>query len=169
MRRSVRVFLLSICWALILTSPAALAQTPNPNAIIGGAGNSLPTLPVAPGQLVTFFVPNSGVALTGPVKAQQATLPLSLAGFSASFDGTPMPILMVQPVSTCTNLDLVSESSCGGTIAVTAQNPFFREPCPGFLSCELDKSGDCDQRRGRAFYGCVSRLLPGSLPDIPAT
>ncbi len=123
------------CWAVS-------AQTANPNAIIGGVGNSLPTLPVAPGQLVTFFVPNSGVALTVPYKAQQATLPLSQAGFSAIFQqgttDTPMPILMVQPVSTCTapvvvppGGGLVTLKSCGGTIAVTVQIPFgIDTSCP---------------------------------------
>lgn len=115
------------CWALS-------AQTPNPNAVIGGFGNSLPTLPVAPGQLVTFFVPNSGVTLTVPYKTQQTTLPLSLAGFSAIFrqtTDTPMPILMVQPVSTCTapvvpppGGGLTGVNSCGGTIAITVQIPF---------------------------------------------
>jgi hypothetical protein len=72
--------------------------------------------------------------------AQKATLPFSLAGFSAIFDLKPMPILMVQPVSICTNPDGFPYSSCGGIIAVTAQIPFYRHPCPpGFFSCRLSK------------------------------
>jgi uncharacterized protein (TIGR03437 family) len=135
MRSSFRISLVTIYyWVLIVAGPGASAQTQNPNAIIGGVGNSLPTLPVAPGQLVTFFVPNSGVILPVPYKSQQKTLPLSLAGFSAIFrlvTDTPMPILMVQSVSTCTvqavpppGGGLTSDSSCGGTIAVTVQIPF---------------------------------------------
>ncbi len=113
---------------------------------IGGVGYTSPVvLPVAPGQLITLFVPNSGISLTGPVRAPAGALPTSLAGFSAIFrqgSDTPMPILMVQPISTCyapgppppppgTPPSGAAGSSCGATTAVTVQIPFgIRTLCP---------------------------------------
>jgi uncharacterized protein (TIGR03437 family) len=118
------------------------AQSMSSQVAIGGVGYTSPVLlPVAPGQLITLFVPNSGISLTGPVRAPAGALPTSLAGFSAIFrqgTDTPMPILMVQPISTCyapgpppPPPGAVPASSCGATTAVTVQIPFgIRTLCP---------------------------------------
>jgi uncharacterized protein (TIGR03437 family) len=131
------VFLSSLCCA---------GQSSNPEAAIGGVGYVAPTpLPVAPGQLITLFVPNSGVSLTGPVRAPAGALPTSLAGVSAilrQFRDTPMPILMVQPVSTCTTgappppppAASPGSMSCGATTAVTVQIPFEIVCCSGHIA-----------------------------------
>jgi len=116
------------------------AQSANPQAAIGGVSYVAPApLAVAPGQLITLFVPNSGISLTGPVRAPSGTLPTSLAGFSAIFrqgSDIPMPILMVQPISTCST-GAPPPSSCGATTAVTVQIPFgIRTLCPLCLTSD---------------------------------
>lgn len=124
---------LSLCSFFAMIS-GAVAQTTNALATIRAAGYSVPTrLAVAPGQLITLFVPSAGISLNAPVVAPAGPLPTSLAGFSAIFRQNldmPMPILMVRQISTCsTGLPPPPPGgprvdSCGSTIAVTVQIPF---------------------------------------------
>ncbi len=111
---------------------AAFAQTNMP--VIGSAGYSagIP-LTVAPGQIVTLFVPGFGDMLSGPAKAPPGPLPVTLAGVSVAFrQGADQaaPILEVQPIKTCT-VFAPPGNTCGSTLAVTVQIPFNVEViCP---------------------------------------
>jgi hypothetical protein len=101
----------------------AFAQT---NTVVG-AGYSAPApLTVAPGQVVTLFVHGIGASLTQPVRAPSGPLPTTLAGISVTLkqfsSETPVPLLSVQPVSTCSSS--LSQGSCGTLTAVTVQIPF---------------------------------------------
>ena len=112
---------LSIICALAILP--AFAQT---NTVVG-AGYSAPVpLTVAPGQLVTLFVDGIGASLTQLVRAQSVPLPAALAGISVTLkqfgSETPVPLLSVQPVSTCS--PSLSQGSCGTLTAVTVQIPF---------------------------------------------
>jgi uncharacterized protein (TIGR03437 family) len=112
---------LSIVCALVILP--AFAQT---NTVVG-AGYSAPVpLTVAPGQLVTLFVEGIGASLKQQVRAQSVPLPTVLAGISVTLkqfsSETPVPLLSVQPVSTCS--PSLSQGSCGTLTAVTVQIPF---------------------------------------------
>ena len=106
-----------------LTIFPAFAQT---NTIVS-AGYSAPVpLTVAPGQLVTLFVAGIGTSLKQTVRAESVPLPTVLAGISVTLkqfsSETPVPLLSVQPVSTCSLSP--SQGSCGTLTAVTVQIPF---------------------------------------------
>jgi len=103
--------------------------------VIGAAGYADPVpLTIAPGQLLTLFVPSFGSTLTGPVKAPPGPLPTSLAGISAVLrqgSDQPLPIFEVQPSSTCSTESPPPANSCGSTLAVTVQIPFnIQTVCP---------------------------------------
>jgi uncharacterized protein (TIGR03437 family) len=88
---------------------------------------------VAPGQVVTLFVQGIGASLTQPVRAPSGPLPTTLAGISVTLkqigSDTPVPLLSVQPVSTCSQN--LSQGSCGTLTAVTVQIPFeLQTLCP---------------------------------------
>lgn len=111
---------------------AALAQSTAPT--IADAGYISPTpLTVAPGQILTLFVPGFGGLVSAPVVAPAGSLPNTLAGVSAVFrqgSDQPVPILEVQSIRTCTANNPPS-NSCGATLAVTVQVPFDIEVvCP---------------------------------------
>ena len=117
---------------VIALAGAAFAQSGAP--VIGSAGYSAPVpLTVAPGQLVTLFVPGFGNLVSGPVRAVAGSLPNTLAGVSAVFrqgSDQPAPIFEVQPIKACTALDPPA-NSCGSILAVTVQIPFNIETlCP---------------------------------------
>ena len=111
----------------------ALAQSGTP--AIGSAGYSAPVpLTVAPGQIVTLFVPGFGDAVSEAVKAPRGPFPNALAGVSAVFqqgsNQQPVPIVEVQPIKSCTAL-APPANSCGTILAVTVQIPFSIETiCP---------------------------------------
>ena len=111
--------LLAIC--LSATAVLSSAQT----AGVAAAGYQLPTvINVAPGQVLTFYIHGIGANLKSRVAASSLPLPMSLAGISAvlvqALPGIPMPILSVEPVSTC--LDM-SQPGCSAYTAVTVQIP----------------------------------------------
>jgi uncharacterized protein (TIGR03437 family) len=107
---------------VVLAVVPALAQT---NAIVGAGYYAPVPLTVAPGQLVTLFVDGVGASLTQPVRAPSVPLPAALAGISATLkqytSETPVPLLSVQPVSTCPQSPA---QRCGTLTAVTVQIPF---------------------------------------------
>jgi uncharacterized protein (TIGR03437 family) len=132
------------CLFFFLLCPRGFSQSANAPAAIGSAGYSAQApIPVAPGQVITLFVSNPGVSLTGAIRAPSGNLPNSLAGFSAIFrqiSDMPMPILMVQPIATCTNIGpppVAGTGSCATTVAVTVQIPFsIRVVCPLCLAAD---------------------------------
>jgi uncharacterized protein (TIGR03437 family) len=102
--------------------------------VIGTSGYSAPVpLTVAPGQLVTLFVPGFGGVVSASMKAPAGPLPNTLAGVSAVFrqgSDQPSPIVEVQPIKACTAIDPPA-NSCGSILAVTVQIPFNIETvCP---------------------------------------
>jgi uncharacterized protein (TIGR03437 family) len=119
---------------LIVIALAGIVFAQSSPPVIGIAGYSAPVpLAVAPGQLVTLFVPGSGSVVSGPVKAPAGPFPNKLAGVSAVFrqgSDQPSPIIEVQPIKACTALDPPA-NSCGSILAVTVQIPFNIETvCP---------------------------------------
>ena len=117
---------------VIALAGSAFAQSGAP--VIGSSWYLAPVpLTVAPGQLVTFFVPGFGNVVSGPIKAPAGPLPNTLAGVSAVFrqgSDQPSPIVEVQPIKTCTAIDPPA-NSCGSILAVTVQIPFNIETvCP---------------------------------------
>jgi uncharacterized protein (TIGR03437 family) len=115
----------------------ALAQSPVPQPLIGAAGYSSPVpIPVAPGQILTLFLPGLGTLVSTAVTAPQGALPASLAGVSGSLKQNstapePLPILEVQPIVSCTMGALVPATTCGSMLAVTVQIPFdIQTLCP---------------------------------------
>lgn len=90
---------------------------------------SIPTLspiPIAPGQLITFLIPDNGAGPKTPVRAS-APLPTSLAGISVIVRSNAdhlAPILDVRAIRTCYTGDPPPNDSCGSAIAVTVQVPF---------------------------------------------
>jgi uncharacterized protein (TIGR03437 family) len=112
-----------VCVMATLQAHPAFAQA---NTVVG-AGYSAPVpLTVAPGQVFTLFVQGIGASLTQPVRAPSGPLPTTLAGISVTLkqfsSETPVPLLSVQPVSTCSSN--LSQGSCGTLTAVTVQIPF---------------------------------------------
>ena len=103
----------------------AFAQSGAP--VIGSSGYSTPVpLTVAPGQLVTLFVPGFGGVVSASMKAPAGPFPNTLAGVSAVFrqgSDQPSPIVEVQPIKACTAIDPPA-NSCGSILAVTVQIPF---------------------------------------------
>jgi uncharacterized protein (TIGR03437 family) len=102
---------------------------------IGAAGYAASgPLIIAPGQLLTLFVPNFGSTPTGLAKAPPGALPTSLAGISAVLrqgSDQPLPIFEVRPISTCSTGSPPPANSCGSTLAVTVQIPFnIQTVCP---------------------------------------
>jgi uncharacterized protein (TIGR03437 family) len=117
---------------VVALAGGAFAQSGMP--VIGNAGYLTPVpLTVAPGQLVTLFVPGFGSVVSGAVKAPAGPLPNTLAGVSAVFrqgSDQPAPIFEVQPIKACTAL-APPANSCGSILAVTVQIPFNIETlCP---------------------------------------
>jgi uncharacterized protein (TIGR03437 family) len=106
-------------------------------AVVISAGYSMPVqIPVAPGQIITFFVSGIGDSLTESVVAAPGALSASLAGISATLQQTTRPVtaplLEVRPVSTCSPLP---PQPCGTFAAVTVQIPFeLVEEVPGSFS-----------------------------------
>src|ERR1022692_1568934 len=117
---------------LVALAGTVLAQSGTP--VIGSSGYSAPApLTVAPGQLVTLFVPSFGGVVGASMKAPPGPLPNTLAGVSAVFrqgSDQPSPIVEVQPIKACTAFDPPA-NSCGSILAVTVQIPFNIETlCP---------------------------------------
>jgi len=113
---------------LLAASLCAMAQGPGPSNAIVGSGY-LPPAPVsvAPGQVMTFYLAATGVAIP------------SFAGVTATvLQGTAhdAPVLSVKNVSTCPSSSVQIESSigCSNLNAVTVQIPYELTPfCP---ACE---------------------------------
>jgi len=92
------------------------------------------TMHVAPGQVVTLFVPGAGKNSPGRVEAGSVPLPTSLAGLSVtlrqsvSLSPVPVPIFSVAAVNACT----YGVGLCGDVrsvyAAITVQIPFELEP-----------------------------------------
>ena len=119
---------------LIVIALAGIVFAQSSTPVIGMAGYSAPVpLTVAPGQLVTLFVPGFGSVVSGLVKAPSGPFPNKLAGVSAVFrqgSDQPSPIFEVQPIKACTALDPPA-NSCGSILAVTVQIPFnIQTVCP---------------------------------------
>ena len=117
---------------IVALAGTVLAQSSTP--VIGSSGYSAPApLTVAPGQLVTLFVPSFGGVVSASMKAPPGPLPNTLAGVSAVFrqgSDQPSPIVEVQPIKACTAFDPPA-NSCGSILAVTVQIPFNIETvCP---------------------------------------
>jgi len=111
---------------IVVFALAIFAAFGQSNTVVG-AGYSAPVpLTVAPGQVVTLFVAGVGASLTQPVRAPSGTLPDTLAGISVTLkqfgSEAPVPLLSVEPVSTCS--PTLSQGSCGTLTAVTVQIPF---------------------------------------------
>jgi uncharacterized protein (TIGR03437 family) len=121
------------CVVCVIAMLQALPSFAQANTVVG-AGYSAPVpLIVAPGQVVTLFVQGIGASLTQPVRAPSGPLPATLAGISVTLkqigSETPVPLLSVQPVSTCSSS--LSQGSCGTLTAVTVQIPFeLQTLCP---------------------------------------
>ncbi len=101
----------------------ASAQSTQPVAITAGYSRPTP-VNVAPGQIITFFVPGIGTGVKTRVAAAGLPLPTSLAGISAVLtQGTsiPLPLVAVEPLTTCVN---PTQAGCGSYLAVTVQIPF---------------------------------------------
>jgi uncharacterized protein (TIGR03437 family) len=129
----VRIHQTSTLYCIFAVS--VFAQSAMLQPAIGAAGNADPVpLTIAPGQLLTLFVPSFGSTLTGLVRAPSGLLPFSLAGISAVLkqgSDQPLPILEVQPISTCSTGSPPPANSCGSTLAVTVQIPFsIQTVCP---------------------------------------
>jgi len=96
-------------------------------------GYDLPTPPpVAPGSVITIFVPGVGASLAGPVTAGSVPLPTTLAGISVTLaqngspaQSIPVPILAVRPMSTCLTPPAARGGvTCSGYAAITIEVPF---------------------------------------------
>jgi hypothetical protein len=89
---------------------------------ISGAGYTKPVpVPVAPGQILTFFV--DGIGTSGI----EATLIQVL--------DTPVPVIDVRTIPTCLVLSAASTNGCTDIVAVTVQIPYELMPtCPQCLS-----------------------------------
>ena len=114
-----------IC-GLLLFSAFLVGQT---NTVVAGGYTAPAPVPVAPGQIVTFFVDGLGISLTQPMRASSGPLPVTLAGITVTLHqatDTPVPIVEVRPVSTCPHT--VTSGAipviCGGLIAITVQIPY---------------------------------------------
>ena len=110
---------------LILFSTGIVpAQTPAAGGVVAAGYDVPPTrISVAPGQVITFFVHGIGLGLSGPVRASSGQWPTTLGGISANFvqsGTTPVPLLSVEPITTCDN----PSPGCGSYTAVTLQVPF---------------------------------------------
>ena len=69
---------------VIALAGSAFAQSGAP--VIGSSGYPAPVpLTLAPGQLVTLFMPGFGNVVGGPIKASAGPLPNTLAGVSVVF------------------------------------------------------------------------------------
>ena len=110
-----------LAFVMLATSALARAQTAN----VAAAGYQLPTIiNVAPGQVLTFYIHGIGANLKSRMAASSLPLPMSLAGISAvlvqALPGIPIPILSVEPVSSCID---ISQPGCSAYTAVTVQIP----------------------------------------------
>lgn len=114
---------------LTLLSPAS-GQT-GPTLI--GAGYALPTLTVAPGEIVTLQVSGLNTVLSGPITTQQIPLSTQLAGISVTLNqyvhqgallslSMPLPLLSIQQTNNCSPLDTATPD-CLVTF-ITGQIPF---------------------------------------------
>src|SRR5579884_3962464 len=88
-----------------LITPVVIGQTGNS---VVGSGYSLPApISAAPGQILNLMVAGVGAGLSGRVAAHSLPLPYQLADISVQMTQTQspksvaVPILAVQPVSTC--------------------------------------------------------------------
>jgi hypothetical protein len=97
--------------------------------VIADAGYRAPTaVTVAPGQIITFFLPGIGTAVTQRIGASVLPLPTTLGAISGvirqSADPTQIaaPIIEVRPVSNCTPVALFA-SPCSGMTALSVQIP----------------------------------------------
>ena len=113
------------CLTLIYLLATASGVADAASSIVA-ADYQIPTpVAVAPGQIITFFVHGVGAGLTGPVHATTTPLPTLLADISAMVVGInpaqPVPILAVEPISTCGD---ATQVGCGAYIAITVQMPY---------------------------------------------
>jgi len=126
--------LILLCSSAIAMFGQSAAQTP----VIGGTGYSFPVpFPIAPGQVLTLFVPGLNTQLTGPVRTGVTPWPTMLAGVSVTYtqgSSLPAPILEVRPIpmlSPCIANPFLAPSNCGTILAVTVQLPFQMQTiCP---------------------------------------
>ena len=121
------------CGICVLATLQALPTFAQANTVVGGGYSAPVPLTVAPGQVATLFVQGVGASLTRPVRAPAGPLPTTLAGISVTLKQigslTPVPLLSVQPVSTCSQS--LSQDSCGTLTAITVQIPFeLQTLCP---------------------------------------
>jgi hypothetical protein len=137
------------CWSeyvyfLVLALPSALAQN-GPTLVASGyfadvqiAGDDLPSIVMAPGQLTTLQV--VGLKAVNPSKATTIPLPTTLSGLSVTIkeSGTishPVPLLSVSQLGLCT-LSSSPSPDCLMTL-IAVQIPFdfsFGRPCVGICS-----------------------------------
>lgn len=103
------------------------------------AGNSFLTPgAAAPGGLIYLYVQGVGNQLVGPVSAGSFPLPTSLAGISVTLQDsniTPqsraVPILAVNPVSTCMTPPVPVSGTCGRYTVITIEMPIeFQQAAP---------------------------------------
>ena len=114
-----------IALAALLAAAPVYPDTATPLVAKAGYGVLNP-LPVAPGQILTFFVAGIGDTITKPILAEGERLPTTLAGISVRlYQPQPVlfPILELRPMSTCPVYPFL-QRPCGKMLAVTVQVPF---------------------------------------------
>jgi hypothetical protein len=157
MKRGARVRPRAVVWGWMvgLTGASAVAQP-----TVAWPGYTRPgPIPVAPGQILTFFVTGIQASLSAPVVAASLPLPLSLAGISVTIRSPSQsyeaPLFSVAPMDPCTPAE-TGGPGCPVT-AITIQAPYEISPNGGdgvAASCVVHRG----ERGGRA-------VLPAEWPS----
>jgi uncharacterized protein (TIGR03437 family) len=105
----------------LLLSSSLIAQT------LAGSGYTVPApVSVAPGQIATFYVTGTELALVDTPPGTPPTVTLQQTGAS-----TTAPIQSVRVVSQCPDVTAIQVSTCGSLTAITVQIPYELVPyCP---------------------------------------
>ena len=119
----------------ILTSCAGRVCAQHATVVGAGFVSPIP-IPAAPGEILAIYLTGIGNGLIQPVTATSIPLPYSLAGISITMTqaaggmSTPVPLLAVFPVSTCTT---VQTAGCSQFIGITLQIPYELIPNSPFV------------------------------------
>ncbi len=106
----------------LLLSASLIAQS------LSGSGYTVPApVSVAPGQIATFYVPGTQLALVSTPPGSSVTATLQQQGGA----NITAPIQSVRVVSQCPGVTAVQVSTCGSLTAITVQIPYELVPdCP---------------------------------------
>jgi len=113
----------------VVLSAAGVGVAAEPSPVVGGGYVSPTHLKVAPGQVVTVFVPGVATGIEGPIHASGPTLPNELAGIAVTLHqsrGTsplPVPMFAIEPWETC-SAGLFLACTSERLAAITVQIPF---------------------------------------------